>query len=152
MGWGGARSDDHTTGQIVLYSPGSMPRRRPLSIPILLISLACQPGPGSGPGQALQPLAGPFLHGSAVSAYQVEVGLHASDWHAWETPDIWGGSPIDGGDRADEGPDFAHVGPDGSPGGHFRAYLAKARAMGHNAFRFSIDWSRVQPRPGPYDP
>jgi beta-glucosidase/6-phospho-beta-glucosidase/beta-galactosidase len=93
-----------------------------------------------------------FLFGSAVSAHQVESGRHASDWHQWEQHDPWGGSRIDNGDRADDGPNFARVNPDGTPGGQFRAYLTKARAMGHNAFRFSIDWSRVQPRPGPYDP
>ncbi len=102
----------------------------------------------------LKPVPDGFLFGAAVAGYQVERGLTTSDWRDWEGTTKWFGQPrIANGDRAEDGPDFAHVNPDGTPGGHFREYLAKAREMGHNSFRFSLEWSRIQPEPGgPYDP
>src|SRR5208337_2037774 len=88
------------------------------------------------------------------AGYQVEKGLESSDWGQWERDRNWLGQPrIAHGDHADLGPDFAHVNPDGTPGGHFPEYLAAAKAMGQNAFRFSLEWERIQPTPdGPYDP
>jgi beta-glucosidase len=95
-----------------------------------------------------------FLFGAAVASYQVEAGLHRSDWHKFEgRRGLLGTTPIKHKDRADDGPVFAKIEADGTIGGAFRAYLAKAKEMGHTAFRFSIDWSRIQPeKDGPYDP
>ena len=72
-----------------------------------------------------------FLWGSSMSAYQVEGGLHDTDWYQWE-------SLCDGcsGDSADDGPDFWT---------HFNADFANAVQISNNAIRIGIDWSRVFP-------
>lgn len=96
-----------------------------------------------------------FLWGAGTSAFQVEQGLvQNTDWGQWEGMKGLGGRPrIKHGDRFDDGPDFAHLNTDGTPGGRFPEYLAEAAKMGHTSFRLSIEWSRIQPtRDGPYDP
>ena len=86
-----------------------------------------------------------FLFGSATAAYQVEGGNHAADWYEWEQVPLDGGSctKILHCDSADNGPDHYEL---------FAQDLAQAKAMGHNAYRFSIEWSRVEPTQGTYDP
>ncbi len=76
-----------------------------------------------------------FLWGTATSAHQVEGGNHNNDWWAWEqTPGhIKDGScsdpACDWWNRAEE--DFD-----------------RARQMGQNAHRLSVEWSRIEPREG----
>ncbi|MHB1844055.1 MAG: glycoside hydrolase family 1 protein [Deltaproteobacteria bacterium] len=86
-----------------------------------------------------------FLFGTATAAFQVEGGIHGADW--WQ----WTQVPLDGGsctkilhcDDPDEGPDdYAQ----------FTHDLALAKALGTNAYRFSIEWSRLEPTEGQYDP
>ncbi len=79
----------------------------------------------------------PFLWGSATAAYQVEGGIHSADWSEWERL-----GNIQNGDRADDGPRMTE---------HYEADLDEAVAMGHNSYRFSLEWARLQPRDGPYD-
>ena len=67
----------------------------------------------------------PFLWGVATSAFQIEGSPHA-DWTAWD--------PLAG----------------AQPGmtGHyerFREDVALLRDLGVNAYRFSVEWSRIQP-------
>src|SRR5262249_2845153 len=80
-----------------------------------------------------------FLWGSATAAHQVEsADPPATDWAAWEaTP-----GKIANGDRAGAGPDAWD---------RYDADFALAQAMGHNAYRFSIEWARVEPTPGTFD-
>jgi beta-glucosidase len=88
-----------------------------------------------------------FLWGSATAAHQVEGGNHFSDWWQWEQllravgalGDNDGNGIID---SSDDGPDFLN---------HYREDLAHAAAMGHTAFRFSIEWARVEKQPGVWD-
>lgn len=75
------------------------------------------------------------LWGTAVSHYQVE-GDDPCDWTEWEragrTRGGACGRAVDAWTRYEEDADLA-------------------RAAGSNAFRFSISWSRVEPRPGHFD-
>jgi beta-glucosidase len=79
--------------------------------------------------------AGPFLWGAATSAHQVEGNNRNSDWWAWE--------------QAGEVPY-----PSGKACDHWNQYLADfnlAQSLSHNAHRFSIEWSRIEPREGLWD-
>jgi beta-glucosidase len=77
----------------------------------------------------------PRLWGTAVSHYQVEGG-DPCDWSAWEAAGRTRGGPcgpaVDSWRRYEEDADLA-------------------AAIGANAFRFSISWSRVEPRRGAFD-
>jgi beta-glucosidase len=80
-----------------------------------------------------------FLLGCATAAHQVEGGLD-NDWSRMER----------------EHPERIK---DGSVSGlacdhhaRYRADLEMLAGMGHNAHRFSIEWSRVEPREGVFDP
>ena len=78
-----------------------------------------------------------FLFGSATAAHQVEGGNHNNDWWRWETM-----GKIKNNDSSDNGPD------------HYNRYeedYALAQEMGMNAYRFSIEWSRVEPQMGVFD-
>src|SRR6267142_2298930 len=77
----------------------------------------------------------PRLWGTAVSHYQVE-GNDLCDWTEWEgrgrTRGEACGLAVDSWERYEADADLA-------------------RAAGANAFRFSISWSRVEPRRGHYN-
>lgn len=77
-----------------------------------------------------------FLWGSATSSYQVEGGIDRADWTHWEP------GHIKNDDRA------------GRACGHFELYekdFDLAQQLGHNAHRFSIEWSRIEPEEGKWD-
>jgi beta-glucosidase len=79
-----------------------------------------------------------FLWGVATSAYQVE-GAEANDWTEWERS----GRLKDKRVRC------------GFASGHrqrWRADLALLPTIGANAYRYSVEWSRIEPRPGEFDP
>ncbi len=72
-----------------------------------------------------------FLWGAATSAYQVEGGNLGADWWHWEKA------------RGLE--------PSGDACRHYVFYdqdFELARELGHNAHRFSVEWSRVEPHDG----
>ncbi len=76
-----------------------------------------------------------FLWGAGTSAHQVEGGNRWNDWWAWEQ---------------------AHRVPESSGRAcdHYNLYekdLDLAQRLDHNAFRFSIEWSRVEKSPGQFD-
>jgi beta-glucosidase len=76
-----------------------------------------------------------FLWGAATAAHQVEGGNRANDWWAFEEA---GKLPFRSGDACR----------------HYELFeqdFDLARAWGHNAHRFSIEWSRIEPRPGAWD-
>ncbi|HUB06398.1 MAG TPA: family 1 glycosylhydrolase [Myxococcales bacterium] len=132
--------------------PARRPRAcepRPLLLALSLLSAACGPavpppadaGP-TGPAYAID--AG-FLFGAATSAYQVEGHAFGADWWQWEQVPLGSGTcdTILDCASSDAGPD------------HYDQYasdLAQAAALSMNAYRFSIEWSRVEPSPGVYDP
>ena len=77
-----------------------------------------------------------FLWGSTTAAYQVEGNNYNSDFWAEEHAD---GSPYKdkSGDTID----------------HYRLYredIALMASLGLNTYRFSIEWSRIEPEPGQY--
>jgi len=67
-----------------------------------------------------------FLWGSSISSYQVEGSNQASDWFEWEKNQ--------------------YLEPAGKSTNHynlFRDDISLAHSLGHNALRFSIEWSRI---------
>lgn len=103
-----------------------------------------------------------FLWGAATSAHQVEGGLH-NNWTVWEkshaerlaagsqkaydTPSVhW--RKIKG-----EAQDPANY-ISGAACDHYHRYKEDfdiAQDLGHNVHRFSIEWSRIEPRQGEFD-
>jgi beta-glucosidase len=82
------------------------------------------------PARRASPFPPDFLWGAATAAHQVEGDNRASDWWAFE--------------RAGKLP---HASGDACR--HYRLFeqdFDLARAWGHNAHRFSIEWSRIEPR------
>lgn len=77
-----------------------------------------------------------FLWGAATSAHQVEGNNH-NDWSEWEKR-----GRVKGGAQS------------GLAAGHYQRFaddLALAKKLGHNTYRFSIEWSRIMPRSGVVD-
>ena len=69
-----------------------------------------------------------FLWGAAISAYQCEGGNFNADWRVWEKE--------------------KNIQPCGQACGHYNLYkqdFELARALNHNALRFSLEWSRIYP-------
>lgn len=82
-----------------------------------------------------------FLWGSAMSAFQVEMGLgevdSRSDWYVWVHDEENIKNGLVSGDRPEDGPGFWEL---------FRDDLRRAReGLGNNAIRLSFDWSRIFP-------
>jgi beta-glucosidase len=76
-----------------------------------------------------------FLWGAATAAHQVEGDNRASDWWRFEQA---GKLPFRSGDACR----------------HYELFerdFDLARTLGHNSHRFSIEWSRIEPRPGAWD-
>jgi len=73
-----------------------------------------------------------FLWGTSTSAHQVEGGNVANDWSEFERRFTPSGAACDFWER-------------------FEGDLDRARALGTNAFRLSLEWSRVEPREGERD-
>lgn len=78
-----------------------------------------------------------FLWGAATSAHQVEGYNEKNDWWAWEAQ-----GRIEGGARS--GPATDHW-------NRFKEDLRLAADLGLNAYRFSIEWSRIEPEKGRFD-
>ena len=75
-----------------------------------------------------------FIWGSATAAHQVEGGNVNNDWWAWEhTP----GTPAV--ESSADGIDHRH---------RFDEDFALLAGLGHQAHRFSVEWSRLEPAPG----
>ena len=76
-----------------------------------------------------------FLWGSAVSAHQVEGNNRFNDWWAWE--------------------EAGHVKTRSGPAcNHYRRFeedLGLAHYLNHNTFRFSLEWSRIEPKEGTWN-
>lgn len=78
-----------------------------------------------------------FLWGAATSAHQVEGNNH-NDWTEWEKL-----GRVERGEQS------------GLAAGHYSRYaedFSLAKELGHNAHRLSLEWSRIEPRPGFIDP
>lgn len=79
-----------------------------------------------------------FQWGVAIAAHQAEGGNDRNDWWAWEQQ----AGRIKGGDKSGDAVGFAKV---------FDQDFKLARDLGQNAFRTSIEWSRIEPERGKYD-
>ncbi|MFQ6095197.1 MAG: family 1 glycosylhydrolase [Candidatus Bathyarchaeia archaeon] len=84
-----------------------------------------------------------FLWGTATAAIQVEMGRGEidpnSDWFVWAHDEDNIRNGLVSGDLPENGPGFWEL---------YRKDLRLARdGLGNNAFRFSIDWSRIFPTP-----
>lgn len=78
-----------------------------------------------------------FLFGTATAAHQVESNNTNNDWYAWETL----GRIRDGHSNLN--------GPD-----HWNNYgndFDLAQQLGSNAYRFSLEWSKIEPQKDQYD-
>jgi beta-glucosidase len=84
-----------------------------------------------------------FLWGSATSSYQVEGGCTNNNWYAFESAVDEEGRPrILNGQRA------------GIACDHWNRYpedIRLMKALNLNAYRFSVEWSKIEPEPGKYD-
>ena len=78
-----------------------------------------------------------FLWGAATSAFQVEGNVRNSDWWRWEQtaqlPSFRSGLAVDHYNR-------------------FREDFDLAKLLGHNTHRLGLEWSRIEPAPGEFDP
>jgi len=77
-----------------------------------------------------------FLWGAAVGAHQVEGGNTNSDWWWWEHAP---GTPCV--EPSGDACDFYH---------RYRDDIAMLAGFGLNAFRFGIEWSRIEPAEGEF--
>lgn len=78
-----------------------------------------------------------FLFGSATAAHQIEGGNFGSDWHDWEkTP----GNILDN-SNADVATDSWN---------QWKKDIELLKKTGQNAYRFSIEWAKVEPERGKY--
>lgn len=102
-----------------------------------------------------------FLWGSATSAHQVEGGNH-NDWTEWEkenaerlakeAPAKFGHLPNWKEIEAEATDPNNYI--SGRACDHYNRYeedFDLAKSLGHNAHRFSIEWSRVEPEEGKFD-
>ena len=76
-----------------------------------------------------------FLWGAATAAHQVEGHNVNNDWWAWEQA----GGHIRNGDRSGAACDWWN---------RAEADFDLARGLGQNSHRLSLEWSRLEPRPG----
>jgi beta-glucosidase len=79
-----------------------------------------------------------FKWGTATAAHQVEGGNTNNQWHVWEqTPGRIHNNEVSG-----QACDWWNS---------YEADFDRMAEMGLNAHRLSVEWSRVEPRPGVYD-
>jgi len=77
-----------------------------------------------------------FVWGTATAAHQVEGGNWNNDWWAWE-----------------HDPSAPCLEPSGDACDHFHRYPEDIRLLaelGFNAYRFSLEWSRIEPEDGEF--
>jgi beta-glucosidase len=77
-----------------------------------------------------------FVWGTATAAHQVEGNNWNNDWWAWE-----------------HAPGTPCVEPSGDACDHYHRYpddIRLLRDLGFNAYRFSLEWSRIEPESGEF--
>lgn len=84
-----------------------------------------------------------FLWGSATSAHQVEGGCTNNNWFLFESAvDDRGAPRILNGQKAGAAADHWNL---------YRKDIPLMRAISLNAYRFSVEWSKIEPRAGVFD-
>lgn len=79
----------------------------------------------------------PFLWGAATSSHQIEGGNVHNDWWRWEEL-----GNVEGGVRSGRATDHWN---------RWKEDLQLLKELGCNAYRFSIEWSRLEPEEGKWD-
>ncbi len=79
----------------------------------------------------------PFLWGVATSSHQVEGNNRHNDWWQWEAE-----GNIENNERSGDACDHWN---------RYKEDLGIAKSMGVNCYRFSIEWSRVEPEEGKWN-
>jgi len=79
----------------------------------------------------------PFLWGAATSSHQIDGNNQFNNWWAWEEK-----GAIEGGARSGNTADHWN---------RFREDLDLCVSLGLNSYRFSVEWSRLEPREGHWD-
>jgi beta-glucosidase len=78
-----------------------------------------------------------FLWGAATSSHQIEGQNDKNDWWEWEAQ-----GHIEGGARSGAATDHWN---------RFKEDLKLARELGLNSYRFSVEWSRIEPEEGKWN-
>ena len=85
-----------------------------------------------------------FLWGSATAGHQIEGdNIHSQAWRKEQAPEFSEGDP-----------ERTHRIPSGKACDHYRRYREDVdliAALGHRAYRMSIEWSRIEPLEGQWD-
>jgi beta-galactosidase len=85
-----------------------------------------------------------FIWGTAISAFQTEMGSSdesvfiGSDWYEWANSDFIIKKGLVSGDRPQDGDGFWDL---------YKEDMKRARSLGNNAIRMSIEWARIFNRP-----
>lgn len=86
-----------------------------------------------------------FFFGAATASYQIEGGLDNTNWKQWEDLQF---RPGDGQPTIEH---HQQAGRACDAWNRFDADLKHLQRIGARMYRFSIDWSRIEPRPGQFD-
>lgn len=85
-----------------------------------------------------------FVWGSATAGHQIEGdNTHSQAWHAEQQPDFY-----------TDDPKRTIRAPSGKACDHYRLYRQDVEllaALGHQGYRMSIEWSRIEPAQGQWD-
>lgn len=81
-----------------------------------------------------------FLWGTATASHQVEGGDSGNDWMAWELEP----GRVQNGDRVGRACGWWD--------GEWRGDFDRAANDGHSTIRLSLEWARIEPNPGEFDP
>jgi beta-glucosidase len=81
-----------------------------------------------------------FLWGTATASHQVEGGNTNNDWHTWEQS---GGGKVYEDQVSGEACNWW--------GGLAEKDVRRMKELGTNSHRLSIEWSRIEPKPGKWD-
>ncbi len=109
-----------------------------------LLLAACQGAPSDGQLSKLDLSGLPkgFLLGTATAAHQIEGG-NDNDWTDWENTSFPDGGPhIANGDKSGQADDSWN---------RFGTDLGLMQQLHANGYRFSIEWSRLEPQRGQWD-
>lgn len=91
-----------------------------------------------------------FWWGASTSAHQVEGDNH-NDWNEWEHHNAKKLAQNAGDYPGARDPKNYLSGAAADHWHHYAADLDKAKSIGLNAYRFSVEWSRIEPREGEFD-
>ncbi len=85
-----------------------------------------------------------FLWGSATAGHQIEGdNIHSQNWHNEQEAKFW-----------QDDPEHKFRAPSGKACDHYRLYREDVELLaelGHQAYRLSIEWSRIEPAEGQWD-